>query len=606
MNNADNHDINYSRYGFESLALAHPELNIKGLWYCENKYYILIEKSSPLTESDFEKLNKMQESHRVIGSPKFTLTQSLPPNSIKVAGRKDHEVALSFGAPYTSSGLENLLHQYIEKKLHPFTFKLELPSLRLILSFSRELTDEEKQEMETTLFSIGIKYEIDYLITPELLITSIPKKITSDALVLTPNIILPKSIPSKIRTLHEEDEDFWLDNRNVILTSYDLDKNSALPCSFNKKSDCCFVDSHFLEPDNIRNYLTIFERVILSYPLKEKEHRFLDNLKISKKDLIELVSRGRVQFALPQNILRYNLSFLEECLETRPDCIILSRRLASSSIISIREKTGFLATTFSFEEKLNLLRTLTKLDNETLNSFASSLSKNWHSMEMNIHERGAMGVANSGIAPVMAEMFNKTGRDLLLELLFSAMPLEWAMALNADFYPHDSEKYSQYKATACCLYGYNGFRVAEDAIVKSNVGEIATKLLSIDNDMSVLELDDAILKGDIPRIRKLSKNFTGLSAEELDMKIYDINRQIKKIESKESKLSSFDLCGLIASSIGVYNNNPYISLGFAFFKIAAGILNSNDISSHNIDIIKSKLLGNHPETLLIKRTKERM
>lgn len=91
---------------------------------------------------------------------------------------------------------------------------------------------------------------------------------------------------------------------------------------------------------------------MISYPLIGQDNDFLDHLKIPKQHLLELISRGRIQFALPQNIIRYNLSFLEECLNTNPECIILSRRLASSSIIDIRNKTGFLATTFSFEEKI--------------------------------------------------------------------------------------------------------------------------------------------------------------------------------------------------------------------------------------------------------------
>lgn len=180
------------------------------------------------------------------------------------------------------------------------------------------------------------------------------------------------------------------------------------------------------------------------------------------------------------------------------------------------------------------------------------------------------------------------------------------MALNADFYPYHSNEHSQYNASACCLYGYNGFRINEEAIVKSKIGEIATRILSIDNDMSALELDDTILKGDIPRIRDFSRSLSNLSSEELDIKIYELNKEIKKIENKESKLSSLDLCGLIASTIGVYDDNPYIPFGFAFFKIISSVLNSNDISSKNIDKIKSTLLGTQTETLLIKRTKSRM
>jgi hypothetical protein len=102
--------------------------------------------------------------------------------------------------------------------------------------------------------------------------------------------------------------------------------------------------------------------------------------------------------------------------------------------------------------------------------------------------------------------------------------------------------------------------------VQSKIGGIATKILSLDNDMSALELDDAILKGDIPRIRNFSKNLSDLSSEELEIKIYELNKEIKKIENKESKLSSLDLCGLIASAIGVYDDNPYIPLGFVFLE----------------------------------------
>ncbi|HDZ8177356.1 TPA: hypothetical protein RUT37_004693, partial [Escherichia coli] len=474
------------------------------------------------------------------------------------------------------------------------------------LSFPRKLSDDEKSEIGTTLYSVGIKYVIDYLIDDSLLNFELSEKRHSDALALIPNKALPKSVPTRVRNLHEEDEDFWLDNRSLILTSYDFEKSSALPTSFNKKNSCCFVDAQIFKPDNIRNYLSVYERVVISYPLIGQDNDFLDHLKIPKQHLLELISRGRIQFALPQNIIRYNLSFLEECLNTNPECIILSRRLASSSIIDIRNKTGFLATTFSFEEKLNVLKTLRALDGKIFNLFIKALSQNWHSMEMNIHERGAMGVSNIGIAPVMSELFNRQGRDLLLELLFSAMPLEWAMALNADFYPYHSNEHSQYNASACCLYGYNGFRINEEAIVKSKIGEIATRILSIDNDMSALELDDAILKGDIPRIRDFSRSLSNLSSEELDIKIYELNKEIKKIENKESKLSSLDLCGLIASTIGVYDDNPYIPFGFAFFKIISSVLNSNDISSKNIDKIKSTLLGTQTETLLIKRTKSRM
>ncbi|EOW1065271.1 hypothetical protein ACN1UX_004396, partial [Cronobacter malonaticus] len=394
MSDIDEYDINYSRYGFESLALAHPEMDIKGLWYCDSKYYVLIEKVGMLTESDLEKFEKIQEEHRIIGSPKLLLTQTIPNNAIKIRGRENYEVALSFGAPYTNSELENLLFQYINKKLHPFRYNLELPSLYLKLSFSRQLTEDEKSEIETTLYSIGIKYEIKYITDCNLLNISISERKHSDPLALIPNKILPNNIPTKLRNLHEEDEDFWLDNRSLILTSYDLEKDKVLPTSFNNKNRSCFVDAQVLKPDNIRNYLTIYERVIISYPLTGQDNDFLSHLKIPKHHLLELISRGRIQFALPQNITRYNVSFLEECLNTNPECIILSRRLASSSIVDIRKKTGFLATTFSFEEKLNILKTLKMLDSEIFNLFVSALSKNWHSMEMNIHERGAMGVAN--------------------------------------------------------------------------------------------------------------------------------------------------------------------------------------------------------------------
>jgi hypothetical protein len=312
----------------------------------------LIEKDGMLTESDLEKFEKIQEEHRIIGSPKLLLTQTIPNNAIKIRGRENYEVALSFGAPYTNSELENLLFQYINKKLHPFKYNLELPSLYLKLSFPRQLTEDEKSEIETTLYSIGIKYEIKYITDCNLLNISISERKHSDPLALIPNKILPNNIPTKLRNLHEEDEDFWLDNRSLILTSYDLEKDNVLPTSFNNKNSSCFVDAQVLKPDNIRNYLTIYERVIISYPLTGQDNDFLSHLKIPKHHLLELISRGRIQFALPQNITRYNVSFLEECLNTNPECIILSRRLASSSIVDIRKKTGFLATTYSFEEKI--------------------------------------------------------------------------------------------------------------------------------------------------------------------------------------------------------------------------------------------------------------
>lgn len=61
---------------------------------------MLIEKDGILTEDDLKEFEKIQEEHRIIGSPKLLLTQTLPNNAIKIAGRENYEVALSFGAPY--------------------------------------------------------------------------------------------------------------------------------------------------------------------------------------------------------------------------------------------------------------------------------------------------------------------------------------------------------------------------------------------------------------------------------------------------------------------------------------------------------------------------
>ena len=89
---------------------------------------------------------------------------------------------------------------------------------------------------------------------------------------------LPKSVPTRVRNLHEEDEDFWLDNRSLILTSYDFEKSSALPTSSNKKNSCCFVDAQIFKPDKIRNYLSVYERVVISYPLIGQDNDFLEDV----------------------------------------------------------------------------------------------------------------------------------------------------------------------------------------------------------------------------------------------------------------------------------------------------------------------------------------
>ena len=46
--------------------------------------------------------------------------------------------------------------------------------------------------------------------------------------------------------------------------------------------------------------------------------------------------------------------------------------------------------------------------------------------------------------------------------------------------------------------------------------------------MSALELDDAILKGDIPRIRDFSRSLSNLSSEELDIKNLRTKQRNKK------------------------------------------------------------------------------
>ncbi|WP_236699816.1 hypothetical protein [Type-E symbiont of Plautia stali] len=153
-------------------------------------------------------------------------------------------------------------------------------------------------------------------------------------------------LPTLVSEKYQEDQDFWSQNKFSVFSDVSMSREDCLTESFRNTVNSCFVDATVFQRNNIREYLSLYDTVIIAAPLADSSmcHEFYETFRLNRTELLELVKRGRVKFVTYQNLHRYDLAFIADVLNADPDCVLFSRRLASASLIEIRKKPVYLVS----------------------------------------------------------------------------------------------------------------------------------------------------------------------------------------------------------------------------------------------------------------------
>lgn len=564
-----NHDKFYARYAYEAMLLQQPHIGFEGLWKVGPMYCILCPAlaQAPVTVDGKPLVEWFDNECRPAGSP-VRLVGNVPEGSMRISERTVEELSLLHGEPLTGPevGLE------IAAAL-PKQFPLEVVVARnakLIFNVSRPLLEDEQIELEIAMSNLKIDLPHEVLVRPgaaeeqEKKTSEIKKLLGEGDLALQAGRALGGTFPASLRHAYSEDEEFWVDNRLRLFSESNIAKGELLPSDFVQSNSACFVEATSFKPRNIRNYLPIYHRVILAMPLASRLEEALIGLGVERAELLELVRRGRVQFALPQPLHRYDARFLAEVLDARTGSLIFSRRLCMSSVVEARARAPFLYPTFGSLERRRLIEVFESVDDPRYGPIARavgrSMGKAWVGMERTISQRGATANLSYGVGPLLASLIQQlTGKKLAIELAFSGASVGWAAALGATYFPFEGDGFSEAKAASLCASMYSGVRNAPLVNPLRDFNVFVEGLLTIDNDAPVLEVDDVFTAKDIDRLGAFLK---GIDPEGTgDDVLKSLNEKVARFERNEGRLNRLDILSLGGAAAGALTSNVYLPLG---------------------------------------------
>ncbi|MEX1669485.1 hypothetical protein AB4876_11235 [Zhongshania guokunii] len=459
---------------------------------------------------------------------------------------------------------------------------------------------------------MGINFDIEIVASSKCPETNNKKaaRNSSDGLTLILSKSIKGKVSSSILSSYEEDEEFWVDNRVNVFSSNIFSRKDVLKASFLSQSSACFIDATVFPPSNIRTYLPIYQRLIIAMPLKTHFVAALIAFNVQEHELLSLIERGRIQFVLPQSIDRYNIDFIAKALEVNSNAMLFSRRLAAASVAETRSRIPFLYPPFGASAKRELLRLLENISDPMVKPIGEIMAKNlaqgWVGMERNISDRGGMGTANNGVGTIIGELIhNIAGRDLRIELIASSMSVEWAAAVGATYCSIENESYSDFSSAQLCASMYSGVENSPIVNPIKSLEPFIEGLLTLNNDVSVLEVDDVFTSSDIDRLGDYLRGVSDI--EDPIAEIGFLNDKIKKFETNQNRINRLDILGLGGVAVATaMTGNAYVPFGVW---IAQYLLKnadpSRDFGGRAIDWVRAINTRSSTDAVLVSRLRSK-
>ena len=616
MENDHQMDPFCARANYEDIILKQSHLEFQGLYSYNDWYFVVCKDYSETTlAADGSLLSEWFKDNKFLCCP-IKIVSSVPNNAKIVPLRTNSEKAMLHGEPHTVHDIERELQISLPSDFPKFS--IASPRQSIVVITERALTSVEKNLIYIACSNIGCSAPIEFSIKQideniEREKISLTRRFDTLELQTSRNLRHYTYITNKVRERVAEDEEFWIDNRYNILNEIQLSTPSILPAPFCKKNTSCFISVNQLSPQNLRTHLTLYQRVIMDFPLAQNEDSVLHNLSVTKEELFELASKGRIQFILPLSIERYNPKDISYLCDNLPSSLLFPRRLAAATIIEIRKRIPLLFPTFPIEEQAAFLRLLnifeTSEPNVPIHAIRNALGKIWVGATQSLQSRGAVGVTSHGIGEIAAEVVKAlTGKDLTIEFFFAAMNIEWCATLGATYFPSQVGSYSDQLPAEICAALYSGSAKPTRTIVQAipNLEDLVQNLLAVNNNMPVLELE-SICNGSI------TKTFLDIVeslydpnefADAINDKVTDLNKQVLQYENRRDRLVSLDIAGLAGAIAPLLPKLQLLPLGI--WLANSLLLKSNKDFGKLGDILRSMMTLTPSDAIFISRVRSQL
>lgn len=594
----------YAKASYERFILSNPHINCNGLFKDETGwFYVVCPNSTADTLAlDGSRIIDWFGQHKAISSP-IRLKFETPKNAVKVQTRTIEDMIQLTGNPLTIIEVFEKFKKYLPRYFPLVKIQSVTKDKNFVTIFlSRALNERETSILTEVVHKIDLPVDVETKIivnedvAPQ---RDLKKEVFHGRLL--PSFYSPSNTPKILKTIYEQDEDYWTSSEIDIFK----DPKYNFKDIYNSKNykNSCIVNASAFPSINFRTLFTLYDHIYLALPLEHRLGDFLESIQISRDDLVELAGERRLTPILPFSFERYVHSDIEPLIETNTESIIGPRRLSALSIVATRQRFPLLYTSWNAEERAAVLRVLFSISEKVqapesviIQQLVFSLSRIWQATEDLVQHRGNLGTKATGLGALYGDLVKGVaGRDAWLEITTAAQTLEWGIGLESDMIPTQAEGYDEYVNASNLAALYSGFNRYPYITAASKSGIILDNLLAINNEMPVMELVNAIGTGDRERLKNLVRPAAEkqLSREELQHEVNRFNKVVLEVEKKSSKLSKFNISGLIqglAGPVGILIGKKTESLELGFGIASIGLMQwvNQQLSNHRTD---NQILG---------------
>lgn len=248
----------------------------------------------------------------------------------------------------------------------------------------------------------------------------------------------------------DRDERLWYENiQGIYEGSF---KKSQLYFIDQTKTSCLVNFSKF-QNLNIRNHLLLYDIIYCVLPFSSEMPNFLNNQKITRDEILELVKRGRLKIINMQPESRLDYGFIREAYQENSSSVVSRRALAALAAIDLVE----LNDSYIFSDpKLNnyiypLIKEISELTQTSIEAMSNFLL--WPKCALRtsldaLNRSGPMGIASFGVNNPIIDLWpiSKDKEKFEFELLVNSDQIHLAHALDATYFPFyiAGDKYSDY------------------------------------------------------------------------------------------------------------------------------------------------------------------
>lgn len=533
-------------HDYETLCLHQPHLNVKGVYQKDKDYFIVCVGlgTKPLT-IDGHDLNEWFSRHKIISSP-TRLVSHIPPGSKRLRVLNQQEEAALTGIP------RNLTFFYEDMVLTlPKTFpafKVKNENGAVIIYSEQALTPEEINQFNEALRLLDVRISLSF---QTLALNTYNQPILDAPLLLTHSSLLPFNDPA-ITRLWEEDEDFWMANKQKLVQQ-NVSKAGIFQQGYiQDRSSCIVTDSN--KPDNIRNFLSLYQTIYLRLPIEMFHDDYFRHLDCTLEEVKQLCNSGRVKLIADQSLKRYAPVLVHAFTELKSSDIIFSRRLAAVTIADLRTRVPFLFPTFDIDTKYDILHLLHsrltgQTSQENIYKLTECLASVWGNYFEQVQRSGAYGILNSGSHKFLDLLFRSLNKDYGVEFMDAELGVNYAAAIGANCISYNTYNNAPFMGMLANFYS----GIPKDFIIgnQQTANTALDNILAISKDVPVIDFSNSFHSGDIDRFHNLIHGLTKHKKNEAELAegIRRFNEEVKHYASTRDNLSEFDLRGFLVDGV---------------------------------------------------------